>query len=158
MKKDYLTSAVGAVAAAAAVAAATVAGTSSDSSSNSNRSSNLPSHLQEKLESSLAAMMGKLASTGSDWDVLVEKPNYLAWKDKNCTFVNAKVETVLSYGLGDVFKVLVDPKRQKEVDDGRVEFEVLKALSPNTSIVYERFKGVGSDRGFMFDIIGVTGF
>ena len=115
----------------------------STDNNNGSNATNLPAPLQDKLEASLAGMLAKIASSGSnDWDVLVEKPNYLAWKDKSCAFVNAKVETVLSYSLGDVFKVLVDPKRQKEVDDGRVEFEVLKSLSPNTSIVYERFKGV----------------
>jgi len=139
LKKDYAVSSVAATTAAAVVTASS----NNNTDNNGSNATNLPAPLQDKLEASLAGMLAKIASSGSnDWDVLVEKPNYLAWKDKSCAFVNAKVETVLSYSLGDVFKVLVDPKRQKEVDDGRVEFEVLKSLSPNTSIVYERFKGV----------------
>jgi acyl-CoA-binding protein len=77
-----------------------------------------------------------------DWTSLFEKEDVKAhWKTTNAGLC-VKSETTVMYSLIDVFSLLVNVNRRKDIDYMLSACRTLKKMSNNTTIEYNRFKQV----------------
>jgi len=101
-----------------------------------------PKDIMEKIEKGVKSLIDELSGDASDWEVLYEKTNYTAKKKPHNQVVIVKVESVVPYSLWDIFKVLLDCKRQQELDGAKQVHDMLKSISNHTWIEYVRFKAI----------------
>lgn len=102
----------------------------------------LSQSLLDKLEAAAKEVCSELEDAAPEWEVLYEKANYVAKKKVGTQIMHVKVESVLPYSLLDVAAVLVDWKRQKELDGAITIHELTKAFSNHTNVQFSQYAAV----------------
>lgn len=81
-------------------------------------------------------------NSDDDWTPLFDKASVKAhWKPSNAGLC-VKSETTVIYSMLDVFSLLVNDRRRKELDNTLSSCKVLKKFSNNCSLAYNRLKQV----------------
>lgn len=101
----------------------------------------IPPEFLPKIEKQVQVLLDKLSPDAQGWEPMFEKDGLVA---KKCpgSIMRVKAEITLPYCLYDVFSVVLDGKRQTQLDPQRLIHEKFKEFSNHTWADYIRFKGV----------------
>lgn len=102
----------------------------------------LASDLQDSIEKAVKELCDELRDDSPNWELFYEKTNYVAKRKVGAEMVYLKVESEIPFSLLDAAVLLVDGKRQKELDGAVVVFEDLKHFSNQTLINYCQYAAV----------------
>jgi hypothetical protein len=102
-----------------------------------------PKDLMERIEKAVKSFVDDVEDT-PDWEPLYEKTNYTVKKKSSNQYVIVRVETVIPYSMLEIIKLVLDLKRQMELDSSKQSHDVLKNISNHTWIEYVKYKAVSS--------------
>lgn len=102
----------------------------------------LPSDLMPKLERLAQQVLDSLDSSAPGWDPLLDKSGVVAKKKSSPGQIHIKAEINLPYCLFDVFALLTDLRRQKEIDPSRAVHDRVQDISMHAWVDYIQAKGI----------------
>lgn len=101
----------------------------------------IPKDLLGKIEKNIESFFELISPESPGWESFFDK-NGVTGKKRFGNLIFVKAETVMPYCIYDVFSVIADINRQKEIDPQRLIHEKIKEYSNHTWVEYLRFKGV----------------
>ena len=101
-----------------------------------------PDHLQDQMEKAIQHVYNELQDDAPGWELMQSKPKYATKRKIGGTMIHVKATTELPFNLLDVFRAVVDIRKQKECDPNKETNDMFQIFSNHAWIAYVRIYGV----------------
>jgi len=102
---------------------------------------NIPEKYSYKIEKAVEAVVDLSSTDAEGWTPLFEKSGVTAFK-RGGGMVCIRSDSLIPQALIDIFSLLTNESRRKEIDPTLSSCKILKYFSDNTTLEYQRYKQV----------------